>query len=349
MQDINADDDDVDLILEEDEDLDNTRAHRRANANPWRILIVDDDVDVHVVTKFALSNVEFQGRRLSYLHAYSAKEALAAMRAAAATAPIALVLLDVVMDSPDAGLRVVRQIREELGNSLVRIVLRTGQAGPHGVARQESALLLDYDINDFWSKADLTRRKLVTTVITSLRTYGTLAAAHAERQALSAQVQRLTELRHALDGHLALLVLDRHGLVTDASAGLCRLLAVERPALVGRLVSSLTVLAPVSPALRDITAIMAHSDCWSGMVALRTPHGDSGTEFACAVQAVRATDGRQGGYVVLGPVLGLVPGPVLGPVLGPVPGPTTGPQLGSGPGPAPGPVPMVEPGPVITA
>ena len=48
---------------------------------PWRVLIVDDDVDVHVVTKFSLSNACFMGRRLSFLHAYSGEEALTVLRA----------------------------------------------------------------------------------------------------------------------------------------------------------------------------------------------------------------------------------------------------------------------------
>jgi hypothetical protein len=69
MPEMDADDDDADLILDEDDDPAEGRAQRDADANPWRILIVDDDVDVHVVTKFALNNIEFQGRRLSYLHA----------------------------------------------------------------------------------------------------------------------------------------------------------------------------------------------------------------------------------------------------------------------------------------
>ena len=93
---------------------------------PWRSLIVDDDVDVHVVTKFALSNTNLNGRRLCFLDAYSAPEALAVLRA---IPDLALVLLDVIMETPDAGLLLARQIREDLHNELVRIVLRTGQPG----------------------------------------------------------------------------------------------------------------------------------------------------------------------------------------------------------------------------
>lgn len=137
---------------------------------PWKVLIVDDDVDVHVVTKFSLSNAVFMGRRLSFLHAYSGHEALDMLRQ---HEDVALVLLDVIMETTDAGLRVATRIRDELHNSLVRIVLRTGQPGQ----ALEHGIILDYDINDFWCKTDLTTRKLFTTVIASLRGYHSLQEA----------------------------------------------------------------------------------------------------------------------------------------------------------------------------
>jgi CheY-like chemotaxis protein len=154
-------------------------AAESANAAPWRVLIVDDDVDVHVVTKFALSQASFQGRRLSFMHAYSGAEALALLRS---TPDIAVVLLDVIMETQDAGLQVARQIREDLHNSAVRIILRTGQPGQ----ALEHRIIIDYDINDFWCKTDLTTRKLFTTVITSLRTYATLREAQQQVADLAA-------------------------------------------------------------------------------------------------------------------------------------------------------------------
>src|SRR5471032_10182 len=151
-------------------------------AAPWRVLIVDDDVDVHVVTKFALSQASFQGRRLSFLHAYSGAEALAVLRS---TPDVAVVLLDVIMESQDAGLQVARKIREELHNSAVRIILRTGQPGQ----ALEHRIIVDYDINDFWCKTDLTTRKLFTTVISSLRTYASLREAQQQVADLAAALE----------------------------------------------------------------------------------------------------------------------------------------------------------------
>ena len=50
---------------------------------PWRILIVDDDEDVHLSTKFALGEETFEGRGFQFLHAYSAAEAVKWYRLAA--------------------------------------------------------------------------------------------------------------------------------------------------------------------------------------------------------------------------------------------------------------------------
>ncbi|QBQ39307.1 response regulator [Pseudoduganella plicata] len=163
------------MIEDEVPDTDDPAAPAPA---PWKVLIVDDDVDVHVVTKFSLSNAVFMGRRLSFLHAYSGEEALQMLRQ---HDDIALVLLDVIMETTDAGLRVATRIRDELHNALVRIVLRTGQPGQ----ALEHGIILDYDINDFWCKTDLTTRKLFTTVIASLRGYHSLS----EAQRLVAAVQ----------------------------------------------------------------------------------------------------------------------------------------------------------------
>lgn len=171
------------MIEDEVPETDDTAAPAPA---PWKVLIVDDDVDVHVVTKFSLSNAVFMGRRLSFLHAYSGEEAMQMLRQ---HDDIALALLDVIMETTDAGLRVATRIRDELHNELVRIVLRTGQPGQ----ALEHGIILDYDINDFWCKTDLTTRKLFTTVIASLRGYHSLSEAQHRVDAVQARLAALQE------------------------------------------------------------------------------------------------------------------------------------------------------------
>ena len=78
-----------------------------------------------------------------------------------------MVLLDVVMETPDAGLRLVRHIRETLGNTRIRIILRTGQPGD----APERDVVLTHDINDYKSKADLTAQKMFTALVSALRAW----------------------------------------------------------------------------------------------------------------------------------------------------------------------------------
>ncbi len=159
---------------------------------PWRVLVVDDDVEVHKVTDLVLKRVRFDGRPLLFETAYNSQEALAKLRQFPNTA---LILLDVVMETDDAGLRVAKAIREDLNNRLVRIVLRTGQPG----MAPERDVILDYDINDYKSKADLTSTGLCTTVVASLRNYRDLSQTQASFQGLMKTMEAASEL-HDIHG-----------------------------------------------------------------------------------------------------------------------------------------------------
>ena len=92
----------------------------------WKVAIIDDDPAVHDGTRFALSDYQLHGQRLEIISAHSAAEGRDLMRA---HDDIAVVLLDVIMESDDAGLKLVEFIRNELKNETVRIILRTGQPG----------------------------------------------------------------------------------------------------------------------------------------------------------------------------------------------------------------------------
>lgn len=277
-----ADVDDGDLEFQEDDPSD-LFAPSAQDSTPWRILVVDDDVDVHVVTKFALSNTHFQGRRLSFLHAYSATEALQIMRD---TADIALVLLDVIMETPEAGLVLARQIREQLHNDLVRIVLRTGQPGQ----ALEHSIIVDYDINDFWCKADLTTRKLFTTVISSLRAYATMAAAAAEREALNAQLARARQLEAVLDQHALVLTLDGSGHIVDANPALCVLAGCARDDVIGRDLHALHPAPFPEPAASAILCALKRDGGWAGDIDVTTASGEQYT-LRCAALAFKDKDG----------------------------------------------------------
>ncbi|MCP5077501.1 MAG: DUF3369 domain-containing protein [Psychromonas sp.] len=131
---------------------------------PWNILVVDDEEEIHRVTKMALSNFSFEGRPLNFISAMSGQEG---KQAFLNNNDIALVFLDVVMETEHAGLDLAKWIREEHGNSNVRIVLRTGQPGQ----APEQSVIRDYDINDYKAKTELTVQKLYSAALTALRAY----------------------------------------------------------------------------------------------------------------------------------------------------------------------------------
>ncbi|MDQ8023845.1 MAG: EAL domain-containing protein [Moraxellaceae bacterium] len=153
----------------------------------WRVLIVDDDPDVHTTTTFALRGTQVLGRPLQFMHANSAQEACAIFER---DRDIAVVLLDVVMEQEDSGLQLVRRIREQYGMQETRVILRTGQPG----YAPEMEAIRDYDINDYKTKSELTRNKLYTTLTSSIRSYDQIRTINAGRRGLDMVVHATSEL-----------------------------------------------------------------------------------------------------------------------------------------------------------
>jgi response regulator RpfG family c-di-GMP phosphodiesterase len=137
------------------------------DAPPWKLLIADDEPEIHQVTKLALSEFTLEGRPIQFLDAYTGRQAVDMMVEHPDTA---MVLMDVVMETDTAGLDAIEAIRNRLKNKLVRIVLRTGQPGQ----APEGEVIKRYDINDYKEKTELTARKLFTVVYTGLSIYNDL-------------------------------------------------------------------------------------------------------------------------------------------------------------------------------
>ncbi len=130
----------------------------------WKVLIVDDEPDVHSLTKLLLRNFNYRKRGLSFLSAYSATEARDVMREHPDTA---LVLLDVVMETEHAGLALVDYIRNDLANKSTQIVIRTGQPGQ----APPLTVVSNHGINDYKEKTEITQQSMILTVVKALRLY----------------------------------------------------------------------------------------------------------------------------------------------------------------------------------
>jgi signal transduction histidine kinase/CheY-like chemotaxis protein len=162
------------LQLVEDDEVEAPQPETRR----WKIAVIDDDAAVHEGTRFALSDYRLNGQGLEILSAYSAAEGRQLVRR---HSDIAVVLLDVIMENDTAGLDLVEFIRHDLKNETVRIILRTGQPGQ----APERRVIVDYDINDYKAKTELTADKLFTALTAALRSHQ--------------QLQRMVETRRGLE------------------------------------------------------------------------------------------------------------------------------------------------------
>nr|WP_247886884.1 ATP-binding protein [Azospirillum sp. SYSU D00513] len=201
---------------------------------PWPILVVDDDSDIHALTRLLLADVTFMGRPLDLISSYSASGARSILQQ---RADIALVLLDVVMEEDHSGLRLVRWIRDDLGDRKVRIVLRTGQPGQ----MPQRDVIAHYDINDYKSKAELSAEGLFTAVIAALRSYDQI---HSIERRVAERTRELTESRaqiHAIleSSPAGVCAYDEDGVIVFCNDRLVSLLGTSKDRLIGSRVESM--------------------------------------------------------------------------------------------------------------
>lgn len=204
----------MDLIFA-DEEVPPSDQPAKVPTKPWCILLVDDDPEVHAVTRLALRGFEFQGSELELLSAHSG---LAGREVFHSRDDIALAIVDVVMETDHAGLDLVHYVRNTLQNHRTRLVMRTGQPGQ----APEDRVIREYDIDDYKEKTDLTIQKLRTLLYSKLRAYRDLCILEYQRDGLSrvlgatALVQNAESLTvfatAVLDQLTSLLKLDRSAL-----------------------------------------------------------------------------------------------------------------------------------------
>lgn len=180
----------------------------------WKILVVDDDEEVHAITRAVLKDFEFEGKDFKLIHAHSAKEAMETILEHEDTA---LILLDVVMETDDAGLTFVQYVRNDLNNKFVRIVLRTGQPGQ----APQREVVVSLDINDYKEKTDLTVDKLFTTVIAAIRSYRDLINIEEKRLVIE---QNRKGLKQIIDASASLFEI--HSLREFAKGALVQLISI---------------------------------------------------------------------------------------------------------------------------
>ncbi|EDN71460.1 Response regulator receiver protein [Beggiatoa sp. PS] len=164
-----------------------TDANATPQLPPWKVLVVDDEPDIHIVTQAAFQGLKFADKSLKVLKAMSGSEAREIL---IAEPDIAVAFIDVVMETDDAGLKLVNFIRNECQNHLIRLIIRTGQPG----AAPEKDVVERYDIDDYKDKTELTAQKLYTSIRLALKSYQNLITLHTNRQGLQTIVDMAKDL-----------------------------------------------------------------------------------------------------------------------------------------------------------
>ncbi|MPW27621.1 DUF3369 domain-containing protein [Agarivorans sp. B2Z047] len=179
-------DDSAELFLFDEEDDTATETLEPA---PWKVLIVDDDSEMHTVTKLVLNNFSYQDRKLSFIDAYNAAEAYQLL---SEHGDVAIALVDVVMESDDAGLLLIDDIRQRLNNHKIRLILRTGQPGLAPIRE----VIRRYDVSDYKNKTELSDVNLDTLMCASLRAYQEITELHSQRNNLRAVINSSSHIEN---------------------------------------------------------------------------------------------------------------------------------------------------------
>ncbi|WP_108650198.1 DUF3369 domain-containing protein [Dongshaea marina] len=166
------------------------RLPREQSLKTWKVAVVDDEDDIHSLTRMVIKDLLFFGRKLELYSVHSGSEAQQLLRQ---HQDIVLVLLDVVMETDHAGLDLAQFIRKDLNNHLTRITLRTGQPGQ----APELSTVVNYDINDYKEKTDLTSKKLIVAIYSAIRSYRDLLAIEKTKDHLKKLLRSTHELYHS--------------------------------------------------------------------------------------------------------------------------------------------------------
>jgi len=171
------------------------------DSNQWKVLLVDDEPDVHEITRIGLKRFAYDGKSLKLISAYSAKQAREILQN---DHNFTAAMIDVVMETEQAGLDLVRFIREEMGLSHIRLIIRTGQPGK----APEQFVIDNFDIDDYKEKTDLTTLKMYTMFRNSIKSYRDILTIKKSRAKLDQKVKERTQELYESNKKLETLVID---------------------------------------------------------------------------------------------------------------------------------------------
>ncbi len=268
-------------------------------------MIVDDEQDVHSVTTLVLNDFVFMDRQLFFLHAYSAKDAKDLLKR---HSDIALILLDVVMEEEHAGLHLVKYIRNTLLNNQIRIILRTGHPG----SAPERRVTIDYDINDYKTKSELTAQQLFTTVVSALRSYQFIAEIESNRRGLARLNQSLEQRsREILENKLfidtilkknvkqAIVAANMENIITYCNPAAEKMFGYRREDIIGQSIEHILLMEGISSQqFRQMLGSIKGNTEFS--IVTERPTGQGMASIEVKISNVLDLDNNTAGMVLIG-------------------------------------------------
>ncbi len=234
----------------------------------WKILIADDENDVHSLTKTVLKNFVYKNKKLEFISTYNGADTIDAVKN---NDDIVLILLDVIMESDDTGLQVVKTIREELKNQFIQIVLRTGQAG----LVPETEVVMNYAINDYKEKTELTSKKLITTIVSAIRSYENITELEESKSKIELLNYDLNKLVNSLDKNVITCKVNKVGKLIYVSRAFCKAFGYEEDELLGHSTTSLIHNTFDKDKFEEIKLAYREYKPWHGEVKFQTKNGQT--------------------------------------------------------------------------
>lgn len=160
----------------------------------WRVLVIDDDPEVHDCIRGALGSLKLFDRPLELLHCAHGESARTLLLG---EHNLAVAIVDLVSQDASGGLALVDFIRNTAGLRNTRVVLRTGP--PHGTPDLDT--LLRYDISDCRTQSELTPDRWGAIAAKNLQDYQRQCAFEASRRSMETIVCSSAALLEETDLH----------------------------------------------------------------------------------------------------------------------------------------------------
>lgn len=140
----------------------------------WPVLVVDDDLTVLTITRHLLASVRIDGRPMELVLCSSAAAARDQLR----VREFVLAILDISMETPRAGVDLLRDLRADPRHEALEVVVRSGEPA----TSIGQPLLTDLRVAEFWSKESVPTEQL------RARVMGLLAARAPGSAVITAEV-----------------------------------------------------------------------------------------------------------------------------------------------------------------